>query len=566
MTRAAQLGSAVDAPSRDAITVLARATLAASERPTIALKFQCNPEVDPRTENLLVWAIGRTMVSDEKALSKLDPLADAADGLQVVFDIRKADYVIDFSDVKDVRSTWLSHMQTVPNPRKQSLEIDCDFAKQRVERAQSNYRLEVDMHNMWPSQNSLWSVNFAYSSYAQAVDEFNSYVSRYNATPSTIEEPVYLPYSFREGDVRFGWMADLSVAVGETAPEPLAVSTVVTDHLRVGSKVDDKDDKYRRADPLSIDVTAEGGMQKLFQLTEKVRDTMRVRLGRLSFPTTAQIDPEQAMTLGWICHPFGMRSDLASVLGVPKWAAECAPVALANLDLKQEKPPVVSLLPSNVVFDGTVTAEIGADRLSSFVCQTRVSKADVATQGSGCLVGPGLVLTCAHVLRAPGVSLTFASGPWKGDYEAQVAFVNSEKDVALLRVEGLRNESWAGVRLEGTSKAGEPILAIGNPSMDVGGTNRGGVSAGVVSNPELEQRGSKYLAADISVASGSSGGPLFSLKDGALIGVVQLVATAPGFSERGRGVDATGFLALAAPSQKLGEWLGLQIEPRSEQK
>jgi S1-C subfamily serine protease len=102
--------------------------------------------------------------------------------------------------------------------------------------------------------------------------------------------------------------------------------------------------------------------------------------------------------------------------------------------------------------------------------------------------------------------------------------------------------------------------------MDVGGTNRGGVSAGVVSNPELEQRGSKYLAADISVASGSSGGPLFSLKDGALIGVVQLVATAPGFSERGRGVDATGFLALAAPSQKLGEWLGLQIEPRSEQK
>ena len=322
------------------------------------------------------------------------------------------------------------------------------------------------MHNRWPSFASLSRVNMAYSDYSQAVDEFNNYVGLYNATPAMIEEPVYLPYTFREGEVRFGWMADLSVAVGETPSEPLAVSTVVSDHVRIGSKIDDKDDKNRRADPLSIDVTAEGGMQKLFQLTEKVQDAMRVRLGRLSFPTTAQLDPEQNSTLGWICHPFGMKADLVSVLGVPKWAADCAPVALANLDLKQEKPPVASLHPSNVVWDASVTAEIGAERLSQFVCQTRVSKADATTQGSGCLVGPGLVLTCAHVLRAPGVSLTFASGPWKGDYEAQVAFVNSEKDVALLRIEGLRNESWARVRLEEPSKAGEPILAIGNPGMD----------------------------------------------------------------------------------------------------
>jgi S1-C subfamily serine protease len=98
--------------------------------------------------------------------------------------------------------------------------------------------------------------------------------------------------------------------------------------------------------------------------------------------------------------------------------------------------------------------------------------------------------------------------------------------------------------------------------MDVGGVNLGGVSRGIVSSPSVERGKDRYLTADISIASGSSGGPLFSLKDGCLVGVVQAVATAPGFPRNENQVAATGFLCLAAGAQSLREWLGLESGTR----
>jgi S1-C subfamily serine protease len=96
--------------------------------------------------------------------------------------------------------------------------------------------------------------------------------------------------------------------------------------------------------------------------------------------------------------------------------------------------------------------------------------------------------------------------------------------------------------------------------MDVGGTNIGGVATGIVSNPMLERRESRYLSADVAVASGSSGGPIFSLKDASVIGVVQMVATVPGLGKDQLSVSSTGYLCLAAPASLLRDWLGLLFE------
>lgn len=194
------------------------------------------------------------------------------------------------------------------------------------------------------------------------------------------------------------------------------------------------------------------------------------------------------------------------------------------------------------------------------MCQTRASGRESASTGTGALIGAGLVLTCAHVLTASELQVSFARGPWQGNYDAEVVFVNAQRDVALLRARGLSNDRWVNLRLGSQATAGEPILAIGNPSMDVGGTNLGGVASGIVSNPMLERNDTHYLSADVSVASGSSGGPLFSLKDGALVGVVQLVATSPGLGKDEASISSTGYLALAAPASLLGKWLGLKAE------
>jgi S1-C subfamily serine protease len=112
--------------------------------------------------------------------------------------------------------------------------------------------------------------------------------------------------------------------------------------------------------------------------------------------------------------------------------------------------------------------------------------------------------------------------------------------------------------LDAPPRPGEPIVAIGNPELEIGGTNIGGISAGIVSNPSVELFNSSYLAADITVSSGSSGGPLFSLSDGAVIGVIQAVGTSPGLKSETKEVSSSGYTCLAASGDRLREWLGLR--------
>lgn len=132
-------------------------------------------------------------------------------------------------------------------------------------------------------------------------------------------------------------------------------------------------------------------------------------------------------------------------------------------------------------------------------------------------------------------------------------------DVALVRAKGLRCARWIEVRLSSPVKKGEEIVAIGNPVLPDGSISIDAISRGIVSNPESEFYELPRLVADITVASGSSGGPIISLRDGKIVGVVTAVADA-GLAYFVGGRSASGMVCLSAPSNRLQEWLGLSLK------
>ena len=148
-----------------------------------------------------------------------------------------------------------------------------------------------------------------------------------------------------------------------------------------------------------------------------------------------------------------------------------------------------------------------------------------------------------------------AGSPEQTKYPARTVFINEKMDVAVIKATGLNPKKWANVRLGQDTKKGESIVAIGNPALSGGYINVGGATAGIISNPLLQDDGRSRLICDITIASGSSGGPIFSMATGEVVGVVQAV-TQMGINETG--VSSSGYFAMAAPSQMLGEWLGLQ--------
>jgi len=556
--RASSLGLSINDPELVEAQALAQATRAVTPTPVFLLHVTLEPKVDPQIQDLVETSLIRGLQSPGEALGRLDVFSVDKAVAHVTVTVRDAELVADFTDVKPVSSSYFSHFETVVNPAKSVAKSQLDSAEWEVDSKERAYKSAVSSHNIWPTEYSLNNVNWAYTAYARAVDHYNALVALYNATPATISRPVYLQYSFLQGNMRFGWTIDSLVEVPGVDPVSASRRSVLTDFVRVGSKATDRIEGYRRQDDLDIDVSASAGLGHLMRVVSLIKEDMNLALGRLAdAPLTDFSGPEQA-TLGWLYHPWGMQPSLAEGLGVPAWAQAAA----RGLEFKRPTiaPPAVVLRPPRTRIEGPLDPESASNVLAFFVGRIRsVDGNRDLTSGTATLIGEhGLLLTCAHVLMGPGCRVEFPTGPWKGIYDGELVFVNSERDVALVRARDLRNDDWVRLRLTEESHQGEAIVAIGNPGMDVGGTNLGGMSRGIVSNTRIEELGSIYLSADVSIASGSSGGPLFSLKDGALIGVVQMVATAPGFPQSSGEVAATGYLCLAAPATMLGAWLGVR--------
>lgn len=156
----------------------------------------------------------------------------------------------------------------------------------------------------------------------------------------------------------------------------------------------------------------------------------------------------------------------------------------------------------------------------------------------------GLVLTNAHVVNGATAQVEF----WDGArLPAKMLKHDRHRDLAALQVEasGLPAASKSG---SGTLRAGELVIAVGNPFGFIGAVSTGVVHA-VGPLPGFGRR--HWVQASVRLAPGNSGGPLANAR-GEVVGVNTMIA----------GMGAGGNLALAIPIAAVEQFLNTSDNAR----
>ena len=131
-------------------------------------------------------------------------------------------------------------------------------------------------------------------------------------------------------------------------------------------------------------------------------------------------------------------------------------------------------------------------------------------EGSGFFIGPGKILTNAHVIES-GYSAEVLS---ESEYYDRVTILKSDSDIdlAVIKVDE-RSEVYLPLEQEQEIRPGERILAIGNPL----GLEKT-VSDGLISAIRGAPGGLQIIQISAPISPGSSGGPLLN-QQGRVIGV-----------------------------------------------
>jgi serine protease Do len=136
--------------------------------------------------------------------------------------------------------------------------------------------------------------------------------------------------------------------------------------------------------------------------------------------------------------------------------------------------------------------------------------------GSGVVVADGVVLTNAHNVSDPGVSLIFADGR---TVTGQVSGADIDGDLAVIAVDtaGVAPVEWAGA--EGAARIGSAVFAVANPGGRGLRVTLGSVAAvGRTFRGPRGRRVTGTIEHTAPMVKGSSGGPLVDA-DGRLVGL-----------------------------------------------
>ncbi len=137
--------------------------------------------------------------------------------------------------------------------------------------------------------------------------------------------------------------------------------------------------------------------------------------------------------------------------------------------------------------------------------------------GSGVIVSAdGYIVTNAHVIDgASGITVTLSD---KTEYSAELIASDSRTDLAVIKISAQALPS----AVFGSSAdlcVGEPVIAIGNPLGELGGTVTSGIISALDRQITIDGQSMTLLQTDASVSPGNSGGGLFNSR-GELIGIV----------------------------------------------
>ena len=148
-------------------------------------------------------------------------------------------------------------------------------------------------------------------------------------------------------------------------------------------------------------------------------------------------------------------------------------------------------------------------------------------RGSGFFVSAdGYLITNAHVVaNATRIRVLLATPG--GEYTATVAGVDTENDLALLKI-AVKGVSFFDLTRDATPRQGQLVVAFGSPMGLAQSASMGLVSAADRQLSPDDPR--SYIQTDASMNPGNSGGPLVDL-EGRLLGINTMILSQSGGSE-----------------------------------
>jgi S1-C subfamily serine protease len=208
-------------------------------------------------------------------------------------------------------------------------------------------------------------------------------------------------------------------------------------------------------------------------------------------------------------------------------------VADRATDQPQPAPPVAAPPPSGGAAGAPGDLVGAAARVLPGVVSVQVRSGNGTASGSGFVIdGEGHIITNNHVVaRGGSVSVVGQDGR---RLPAEVIGRDPDTDIAVLRVSPSAALRPLALAPAGSTRVGEPVLAVGSP-LGLSGT----VTAGIVSALDRPVRlgGATRQTAvqtDASINPGNSGGPLVNAR-GQVIGVNTAIATLEGGGSIGIG-------------------------------
>ncbi len=191
--------------------------------------------------------------------------------------------------------------------------------------------------------------------------------------------------------------------------------------------------------------------------------------------------------------------------------------------------------------------------------------------GSGFIVShDGFIVTNNHVIsldregQADDVTVKLSDGK---QYRARIVGRDPESDIAVLKIDAGNNLPFVKFGDSTKARAGDWIIAIGNP-FGLGGTVTSGIISSVNRNTGTGAY-DHYIQTDASINSGNSGGPMFDMA-GNVIGINNWIVAPSG------GNIGIGFAIPSATARPIVDrlmkgkaiergYLGISIQPVSDE-
>ena len=175
-------------------------------------------------------------------------------------------------------------------------------------------------------------------------------------------------------------------------------------------------------------------------------------------------------------------------------------------------------------------------RTSSAVNDSVFNQYVTSGAGSGVIItqsdSAGYLLTNHHVIEnAKEIIVRLTNGE---EYEAKILGSDASKDLAALRIEKKRNETFTVAPIGDSSKltVGQQVIAIGNPLGSLGGTVTDGIISALDRTVTVDNVQMVLLQHNAAINPGNSGGGLFDAM-GNLIGIVNAKTSKTGIEGLG---------------------------------